>query len=143
MTFARRMALTLGAFLGLATLSWAQGMGMGMRPPEMPGQFNPVVGSGGEYEITSKGQTMDWTYAVVGKETVNGQDGYWLEMRGESPRGKVVMKQLMGVRGGEGASGAHDYAGSWAPAHGDADGQDGEDGCSQPPAGCRIRARSG
>ena len=94
MTFARRMALTLGAVLGLAAVSWAQGMGM-MRPPEMPGQFNPVVGSGAEYEITSNGQKVNWAYAVVGKETVNGQDGYWLEMRADSPRGKMVMKQLM------------------------------------------------
>jgi hypothetical protein len=92
MTSIRSFAFTLSVALGLAALGWSQGM---MRPPEMPGQFNPVVGSGGEYEITSNGKTINWTYAVVGKETVNGQDGYWLEMRGDTPRGKMVMKQLM------------------------------------------------
>ena len=92
MSLIRSFTITLSALLGLAAISWSQGM---MRPPEMPGQFNPVVGSGGEYQITSKGQTVNWAYAVVGKETVNGQDGYWLEMRSDSPRGKMVMKQLI------------------------------------------------
>ena len=92
MTQFRNWALALGAALGLATVCWSQGM---MRPPEMPGQFNPVVGSGGEYQITSNGKTINWTYAVVGKETANGQDGYWLEMRADTARGKMVMKQLM------------------------------------------------
>ena len=92
MTPIRNGVLALGVVLGLATVGWSQGM---MRPPEMPGQFNPVVGSGGEYQITSNGRTVSWTYAVVGKEMVNGQDGYWLEMRTETPRGKMVMKQLM------------------------------------------------
>ncbi|HXJ94274.1 MAG TPA: hypothetical protein VMT20_15610 [Terriglobia bacterium] len=100
MTFIRNLAFTLGAVLALATASWSQGMGM-MHPPEMPGQFNPVVGSGGEYEITHNGQTVNWTYAVVGKETVNGQEGYWLEMRTETPRGKMVMKQLMVTQPGK------------------------------------------
>jgi hypothetical protein len=44
---------------------------------------------------------VNWTYAVVGKETVDGQDGYWLEMRGDSPRGKIVMKQLMVSQAGK------------------------------------------
>jgi hypothetical protein len=92
MTLIRNLALTLGAVLALATVTWSQGM---MHPPEMPGQFNPVVGSGGEYEITGNGKTVNWTYAVVGKETVNGQDGYWLEMRTDTSRGKMVMKELM------------------------------------------------
>jgi hypothetical protein len=92
MNLMRSVTITLGALLGVAAVSLSQGM---MHPPEMPGQFNPVVGSGGEYQITNKGQTINWTYAVVGKETVNGQDGYWLEMRSDSPRGKMVMKQLM------------------------------------------------
>lgn len=92
MNLMRSVIITLIVTLGVAAVSWSQGM---MHPPEMPGQFNPVLGSGGEYQITNKGQTVNWTYAVVGKETVNGQDGYWLEMRTDSPRGKMVMKQLI------------------------------------------------
>ncbi|HUI41623.1 MAG TPA: DUF4412 domain-containing protein [Terriglobia bacterium] len=95
----RRFAVTSAALLGLAASGWSQMM----RPPNIPGEFKPMVGAGAEYQITSKdGQTHDWAMAVVGKETVDGQEGYWFEMRTNSERGggKVVMKQLMVVAPG-------------------------------------------
>jgi Domain of unknown function (DUF4412) len=84
--------------LASAALSvFGQGMMRG-RPPAMWGLSAPTVGAGAEYKITMKDRTMEWTYAVVGKETVDGQDAYWLEMRGEIPnQGKVVQKMLMVV----------------------------------------------
>lgn len=57
------------------------GAQMGMHAgPAMRGIFNPVVGSGGEYEMTTdKGKTV-MEISVVGKESVDGKDGYWFEM---------------------------------------------------------------
>ena len=43
--------------------------------------FNPVVGSGGQYEVTTeKGDKMVMEIAIVGKDSVDGKDGYWFEM---------------------------------------------------------------
>jgi hypothetical protein len=90
----RCLVTTAAAILAVANLASAQGMGM--RPPSIPGQFSPVVGSGAEYQMTSKDGEIHWTYAVVGKESVDGADGYWLEMRTETPRGgKMIMKELV------------------------------------------------
>jgi hypothetical protein len=95
MSIFRRFAITAGTVLGVTALASAQGM-MGGRPPSIPGRFSPTVGSGAVYQITAKGGEANWTYAVVGKGSVDGADGYWLEMRGDAPRGgKMVMKELM------------------------------------------------
>ncbi|HEY6293153.1 MAG TPA: hypothetical protein VI455_16500, partial [Terriglobia bacterium] len=48
-----------------------------------------------------KGAEVQWTYAVVGKESVDGADGYWLEMRTAAQKGgTMIMKQLMVVSPG-------------------------------------------
>jgi hypothetical protein len=70
----------------------------GMRPPAMQGVFNPVVGSGAAYEVTDKKQqknTMEIT--VVGKETVNGKDAFWMETGVQDPKSgtPVYMKMLI------------------------------------------------
>ncbi len=94
----RNLASTVLAVMGLAGACWSQGM---MRPPNIPGEFKPVVGSGAQYQLTDKkGTTHEWAWAVVGKETVDGQDAYWLEMRSTTPQGPMVMKELMAVEGG-------------------------------------------
>ena len=81
------------ALLGLGISAWSQGM---MRPPHVPGEFKPVVGSGSEYQMLIKdGKTQSFDMAVVGKESVDGKDAYWLEWRIDNERGKMVMKQLM------------------------------------------------
>jgi hypothetical protein len=49
---------------------------------------------------TKDGKTQTFVMAVVGKESVEGQDGYWLEWRMESPRGKMVTKQLLVLQAG-------------------------------------------
>ena len=60
---------------------------MGMHAaPAMRGIFNPVVGSGGQYEMTTeKGTKMVMEIAVVGKESVDGKEGYWFEMTMSTP----------------------------------------------------------
>jgi len=94
-----RIALAVMACFGVAVAAWGQRMA---QPPPMYGEFKPVVGTGAQYEATAKGQKYQWTYAVVGKETVEGQDGYWLEMRMEGgPQGNVIMKHLIVMQGGK------------------------------------------
>lgn len=67
------------------------------RPPEMPGVFQPVVGSGATYQVkTASNSDAQFTYAVVGKEG----NAYWLEIRSTMSKGSMVMKQLMSVPGG-------------------------------------------
>ncbi len=71
--------------------------------PQIPkGIFNPVVGAGALYEVKDTGRpdrTME--FAIVGKESVNGQDGYWLEFTIEgTPMGDMVIKELAVVAAG-------------------------------------------
>ncbi|MGA9057669.1 MAG: DUF4412 domain-containing protein [Terriglobia bacterium] len=96
--------MVIALALGFATVGWTQGMrgGMGRQMPRMLGAFKPVVGEGAQYQMTAKNGTMSFTYAIVGKEDVEGSTGYWMEMRMESPGmpGETVMKHLM-VLGGD------------------------------------------
>jgi hypothetical protein len=96
-------AIIASCFLGLmfAVAASAQIGGGMMRQGPMPrGLFNPVVGSGAQYEI-QKGAGSDanekktvMEIDVVGKESVNGKDGYWLETTADSPMGAMTMKML-------------------------------------------------
>jgi hypothetical protein len=75
---------------------------MGMHAgPAMRGILNPVVGSGGEYEmITEKGTKMVMEIAIVGKESVGGKDGYWFETTfSDASMGRMVHKTLTVVDG--------------------------------------------
>ncbi|MGD0958027.1 MAG: hypothetical protein ABR953_14540 [Candidatus Acidiferrales bacterium] len=75
-------------------------MGMGMRQLPIPrGVFSPVVGSGAAYEITtSDGRKTNIEYAIVGKESVNGKDAYWMEWTTSGMgSGQMVMKVLTAV----------------------------------------------
>ncbi|HEX4002187.1 MAG TPA: hypothetical protein VHX36_06025 [Candidatus Acidoferrales bacterium] len=73
-------------------------MGMGMRQRSLPsGLFNPVVGSGAAYDVqTSGGQKTSIEYVVVGKESVDGKDGYWMEWTtAAGAMGQMIMKVLI------------------------------------------------
>jgi hypothetical protein len=75
---------------------------MGMHAgPAMRGILNPVVGSGGEYEMTTeKGTKMVMEIAIVGKESVGGKDGYWFETTfSDASMGRMVHKTLTVVDG--------------------------------------------
>lgn len=70
-----------------------------MRPPDIPGVFKPVIGSGAAYELVTKNTTkMSIEIAIVDKEA----DGYWMEVTAEMPRmpGTTYMKELL-VRQGD------------------------------------------
>jgi hypothetical protein len=75
---------------------------MGMHAgPAMRGIFDPVVGSGGQYEVTTeKGDKMVMEIAIVGKDSVDGKDGYWFEMTmSNTQMGQIVTKTLTVVEG--------------------------------------------
>jgi hypothetical protein len=90
--------------LGFTASGWSQGMrgGRGQQAPQLLGEFKPVIGSGAQYQMTAKNGNMTFAYVIVGQENVEGNTGYWLEIRTESPgmSGEMVMKQLV-VTGGE------------------------------------------
>ena len=76
MKFLRASMLVVAGVLVLAPFARAQRMGMGGNAPQIPGQFKPVVGNGAEYQVQSKKENMNWAYAIVGKESVDGKDAY-------------------------------------------------------------------
>lgn len=64
--------------------------------PSWRGVWNPVVGAGGTYEVTKKdGTKTTMEMAIVGKESVDGKDGYWFEVTiSDTPMGAMIMKSL-------------------------------------------------
>ncbi|HVB28757.1 MAG TPA: hypothetical protein VNG91_02990 [Terriglobia bacterium] len=98
MSLTKKVGIFCAIWIGVSACAWAQFMQRGgPHPPSMPGMFKPVVGSGAQYQMTSKGDTIDFSYSVVGKEQVCSDEGYWLEIRSKSGKmpGEMVMKQLM------------------------------------------------
>ena len=99
-----RVALTVIALaLAYGPSAPAQGMrgGVGRQPPQLMGEFKPVVGSGAQYLMTSQDGNTHFSFVIVGKEDAGPSAGYWLEVRtqmGEIP-GEMVMKQLMVMSG--------------------------------------------
>src|ERR1700722_5588688 len=81
----------------------ATGAQMGMRQTELPrGVFRPVVGQGAIYEKADTGSPKrNIEFDVVGKDSVNGKDAYWLEftMTG-TEMGDVLAKVEMVVDAG-------------------------------------------
>jgi hypothetical protein len=81
----------------VATTASAQ-MGMGMRQRSLPsGVFNPVVGSGAVYEMQPlNGAKSSIEYTIVGKESVDGKEGFWMEWTTTAGgMGEMVMKMLI------------------------------------------------
>jgi len=102
MSFSRKAAVLCALCLGLTVSAAAQfGHQGGPQAPKMPGLFKPVVGSGAQYQFTSKGYNADMAYAVVGEEQVDGNEGYWLEIRIDNSKmkGEMVMKELIVMNG--------------------------------------------
>src|ERR1700728_2798864 len=82
---------------GLTMLAAGASAQMGMRPSMPSGIFTPTVGAGAAYEVTSSdGKTQPIEFALVGKESVNGKDGYWMEWTTSTGRtGQMIMKTLI------------------------------------------------
>ncbi len=99
-TMTARKQSALAALLLLSVLP--AGAQMFGRPQIPRGVFNPVVGAGAQYEMQSGNQPKRiMEFAIVGKENVSGQDGYWLEFTvSGTPMGDVVVKELAVVTNG-------------------------------------------
>jgi len=93
-----KLAVRCGCvFVLAAMLPGLAGAQMGMHAgPAMRGIFNPVVGSGGHYELTTdKGTKMVMEIAVVGKESIDGKEGYWFETTmADTSMGQMTYKAL-------------------------------------------------
>jgi len=79
-------------------------MGMQRSMPTMGGIFNPTVGLGADYDMTtSKGEKMTMSFAVVGTDTIDGKPGYWIEIgvTGGKMPGTMYMKSLSVVDGNQ------------------------------------------
>lgn len=101
MNFSRRAAFLCALMVGITAGAAAQFGHHGPQAPEIPTPFKPVIGSGAAYQFTGKKETANFAYAVVGKEQVDGNEGYWLEIRMNNPKmkGEMVMKELMVMNG--------------------------------------------
>jgi hypothetical protein len=66
--------------------------------------FKAVEGTGAQYDATALGKPSTFTFVVLGKENVEGKDGYWIEIRSEGGPmpGETVMKALTVVEEGKG-----------------------------------------
>ncbi len=72
-------------------------MGMGSMPT-FNGVWSPVVGGGSTYEMVNMkdNSKTTMTVAVVKKDTVDGKDGFWLEVQMTTKDGKdFVMQEFM------------------------------------------------
>jgi len=87
------------ALLGWACTAQAQ-MGMDyFTRPAIAKIFRPVVGKGVVYETTSKAngdaKTRTTEIGVVGKETVDGGDAYWVETSTADPQGRPIIGKIL------------------------------------------------
>ena len=86
---------------GIASAAYAQ-MGMDLfRKPSITKAFHPVVGKGAQYETSGKGggaKTHTMEMGIVGKESVDGKDGYWMEFVSSDDKGQTMVgKSLLTV----------------------------------------------
>jgi hypothetical protein len=98
----KELALVLAATcLSFAAAAHAQ-MGMNFfKKPNIADIFRPVVGNGAVYETQKGGQTTkDPTeMSVVGKESVDGKEGYWMEFsQVDAKSGKMVYAKMLVTR---------------------------------------------
>src|SRR5581483_11902692 len=98
-----KWGFAIAAFsLLLAGTASAQMGGMFRRPQLPRGLYNPVVGAGAQYEITSANdRKMTMEYDVVAKDTVDGKDGFWFEAPISTPEMQgMIIKMFMTVDAG-------------------------------------------
>lgn len=95
MNRSNHIAVVVFCVLVMAAAAGAQ---MGLRQTPIPrGVFHPVVGEGAVYETQdTTGTKRNIEFDIVGKESVNGKDGYWLEWTiSGTQMGDVIMKTQM------------------------------------------------
>ncbi|MGH8100926.1 MAG: hypothetical protein ACREIW_06490, partial [Chthoniobacterales bacterium] len=101
------IGLTAVAVAGIAAQQRGNGnmlgpMGVNVTGAVFRGVFNPTIGSGSAYEMTTTdGKKNDMEITVVGKEDVSGKQGYWIEFSMNNPQGggQVYAKTLTVIDG--------------------------------------------
>ena len=95
MNRATRFGVIAAVCLLLPMVASAQMFGRS-QAPSWRGVWNPVVGAGGTYEVTKKdGTKTTMEMAIIGKESVDGKDGYWFEVTIPGTEvGTMIMKSL-------------------------------------------------
>jgi hypothetical protein len=96
----RRMAWAVLLFAFAFASSTRAQMGMDLfKKPAFTKAFHPVVGQGAEYQSTSKKGSTDKTsimdMGIVGKESVAGQDAYWMQMIMNTESGQSVVAKML------------------------------------------------
>jgi hypothetical protein len=96
-TMKRMMGVVVLLFVACVPVVAQMGMEMFHRPALMK-VFHPVVGKGAQYQSTSTsgGSSRMEELSVIGKETVDGKDAYWLQMvnvdaKGATTGGKMLL----------------------------------------------------
>lgn len=103
-TLGKSAAVALSLLFAAGAASAQMGMGMRAGPPQIRGVWSPVVGQGAVYQVTGEaGKKMEIEITVLGKEPVDGKDGYWLQMAmsNSEMNGQMVMKHLFVLDGQE------------------------------------------
>lgn len=93
----RMMGVLVLLLVGCIPVVGQMGMEMFHRPAIVK-VFHPVVGKGAEYQTTSTsgGSSRMEELSLIGKDTVDGKDAYWLQMvnidaKGDTKGGKVLL----------------------------------------------------
>jgi hypothetical protein len=76
------VVLAAVSFSSLSSVHAQMGMDL-FKKPSITKVFNPVLGKGAEYETTRSGSpnaSRITQMFIVGKESVDGKDGYWMEI---------------------------------------------------------------
>jgi len=95
----RMIWVLLLVMAGFASSARAQ-MGMDLfKKPPFTKVFHPVVGQGAAYETTNKtgADTRDQTMemGIVGKESVDGKDGYWMQVVMHDAKGQEMVSKAL------------------------------------------------
>jgi len=75
-------------------------MGMDLfKKPDITKAFNPVVGKGAQYLSTSTSakppKTSTMEMSIVGKESVEGKDGYWMEFVSTDEKNQIFVGKAL------------------------------------------------
>jgi hypothetical protein len=97
------LALALAATCICFTASAQAQMGMNFfKKPNIADIFRPVVGNGATYDTQKSGSgdaAKPTEMSVIGKESVEGKDGYWLEFsQVDAKSGKMVYAKMLVTR---------------------------------------------
>jgi len=89
--------------VGFASPARAQ-MGTDLfKRPAFTKAFHPVVGKGAQYEMTNKTgsatKTQTMAMGIVGRESVDGKDGYWMQTVMHDSRGQGMVSKTLVTAG--------------------------------------------